>query len=66
MAPGMPPTGRLWPQDEAALYRYYELDYTGASLVDLDELEDGERAARLPDDTVTVGTTVQWLLDEER
>jgi hypothetical protein len=34
--------------------------------VDLDELEDGERAARLPDDTVTVGTTVQWLLDEER
>jgi hypothetical protein len=68
-APGMPPTGRLWPQDEAALYRCYELDHTGASLVDLDELEDGERgatAARLPDDAVPVGATIHWLLDEER
>jgi hypothetical protein len=62
-APGMPQGGRLWPQDEAALYRYYGLEYTGASLVDLDELEDGEgngldeRFA-----TVKVGPSPHWLL----
>jgi hypothetical protein len=43
-APGMDPAGRLWPQEEAELYAYYGLDYTGASLVDLDE-EDEEDAA---------------------
>jgi hypothetical protein len=36
-APGMEPGGRLWPQEEAELYAYYGLPYTGASLVDLDE-----------------------------
>jgi hypothetical protein len=60
-APGMPEGGRLWPQDEAMLYRYYGLDYTGASLVDLDEQDDGdsldERFA-----TVRVGTSPRWLL----
>ena len=35
-APGMEPGGRLWPQEEAELYAYYGLPYTGASLVDLD------------------------------
>jgi hypothetical protein len=29
--------GRLWPQEEADLYAYYGLPYSGASLVDLDE-----------------------------
>jgi hypothetical protein len=43
-APGMDPAGRLWPQEEAELYAYYGLDYTGASLVDLDE-EDEDAAA---------------------
>ena len=62
-APGMPQGGRLWPQDEAMLYRYYGLDYTGASLVDLDELDDSdgysldERFA-----PVKVGTSPRWLL----
>ena len=44
-APGMDPAGRLWPQEEAELYAYYGLDYTGASLVDLDEEEDEDDAA---------------------
>ena len=43
-APGMDPGGRLWPQEEAELYAYYGLPYTGASLVDLDE-EDEDAAA---------------------
>jgi hypothetical protein len=46
-APGMEPDGRLWPQEEAELYAYYGLPYTGASLVDLDE-EDEEDAAVAP------------------
>jgi sporulation protein YlmC with PRC-barrel domain len=41
-APGMEPGGRLWPQEEAELYGYYGLPYTGASLVDLDEDDDSE------------------------
>lgn len=43
-APGMDPAGRLWPQEEAELYAYYGLDYTGASLVDLDEEDDDDAA----------------------
>jgi PRC-barrel domain len=43
-APGMDPAGRLWPQEEAELYAYYGLDYTGASLVDLDEEDEDEDA----------------------
>lgn len=64
-APGMPPGGRLWPHDEAALYRYYGLEYTGASLADLDELEDGDGngSAHLFGDTVKVGPAPRWLLD---
>jgi hypothetical protein len=62
-APGMPQGGRLWPQDEAALYRYYGLEYTGASLVDLDELEDGEGNGKQDRfDTVKVGPSPSWLL----
>ena|SRR6266540_4084841 len=66
-APGMPAGGRLWPQDEAALYRYYGLAYTGASLVDLEELEDGEgnRDLSPPGDAVRVGPAARWLLDED-
>jgi hypothetical protein len=44
-APGMEPGGRLWPQEEAELYTYYGLAYTGASLVDLDEADEDETAA---------------------
>jgi hypothetical protein len=43
-APGLEPGGRLWPQEEADLYAYYGLAYTGASLADLDK-EDEEEAA---------------------
>jgi hypothetical protein len=43
-APGMDPAGRLWPQEEAELYAYYSLDYTGASLVDLDEEDEDDDA----------------------
>ena len=39
-APGMEPGGRLWPQEEAELYDYWGLPYTGASLADLEEDED--------------------------
>jgi hypothetical protein len=64
-APGMPAGGRLWPQDEAALYRYYGLEYTGASLVDLDELEDGEGNGSVDrlGDVVKVGPSPRWLLN---
>ena len=44
-APGMEPGGRLWPQEEAELYAYYGLDYSGASLVDLDEEDEEDTAA---------------------
>jgi hypothetical protein len=70
-APGMPPAGRLWPQDEAALYRYYDLAYTGASLVDLAELEDGEGGTDrngnppAPTDAVRVGPALRWRLDDD-
>ena len=43
-APGMDPAGRLWPQEEAELYAYYGLDYTGASLIDLDEEDEDDDA----------------------
>ena len=45
-APGLEPGGRLWPQEEAELYAYYGLAYTGASLVDLDE-EDEDAIAQV-------------------
>jgi hypothetical protein len=62
----MPPSGRLWPQDEAALYRYYGLTYTGASLVDLQELADGEGNGETSSyDPVRVGPALPWLLDSE-
>ena len=41
-APGMEPGGRLWPQEEAELYAYYGLHYTGASLIDLDEEDEDD------------------------
>jgi hypothetical protein len=44
-APGMDPGGRLWPQEEAELYAYYGLSYTGASLTDEDEDEAEDAAA---------------------
>ena len=43
-APGLEPGGRLWPQEEADLYAYWGLPYTGASLVDLEE-EDEDAVA---------------------
>ena len=45
-APGMDPGGRLWPQEEAELYAYDGLPYTGASLAEEDE-EDEEAVAVL-------------------
>jgi hypothetical protein len=45
--PGMEPEGRLWPQEEAELYAYYGLAYTGASLVEQDE-EDEEDGVATP------------------
>jgi PRC-barrel domain protein len=44
-APSMEPDGRLWPQEQAELYAYYGLAYTGASLAALDEDEEEEAAA---------------------
>ena len=46
-APAMAPDGRLWPQEEAELYAYWGLPYSGASLVELDEEDedDDEEAA---------------------
>jgi hypothetical protein len=44
-APGMEPGGRLWPQEEAELYAYYGLPYTGASLADLDEEDEDDAVA---------------------
>jgi PRC-barrel domain len=44
-APGMEPGGRLWPQEEAELYAYWDLPYTGASLADLDEEDEDDSAA---------------------
>jgi hypothetical protein len=49
-APGMPAAGKLRPQDEAALYRHYALEYTGASLIDLDEIEDEPAETSRPGD----------------
>ena len=43
-APGMESGGRLWPREEADLYAYYGLPYSGASLVDLDEEEEDPAA----------------------
>ncbi|HEX9343808.1 MAG TPA: PRC-barrel domain-containing protein [Actinomycetota bacterium] len=51
-APGMEPGGRLWPQDEAALYAYYALPYSGG----LDDLDDEEDIGG----TVTVGPSSRW------
>ena len=44
-APGMEPGGRLWPQEEAELYAYYGLAYTGASLIGLEEDEEDGASA---------------------
>ena len=44
-APGLDPGGRLWPQEEAELYAYWGLPYTGASLADLDEEDEDDTAA---------------------
>lgn len=52
-APGMEPGGRLWPQEEAALYAYYGLPYSGG----LDDLDDEDDLGG----TVTVGPSTPWL-----
>jgi len=36
-APGMEPGARLWPQEEAALYEHYGLDWSGDQTWDDDE-----------------------------
>jgi hypothetical protein len=43
----MEPGGRLWPQEEAELYAYYGLSYTGASRVDEDDDEDAAAVAQI-------------------
>jgi PRC-barrel domain len=57
-APGMDPDGRLWPEEEAELYAYYGLPYTGASLADLDEEDEDDAAvvAQLRDRPPTIQT----------
>ena len=47
-APGMEPGGRLWPQEEADLYAYWGLPYTGASLVEEDEEDEEDEEAVAP------------------
>jgi hypothetical protein len=49
--------GRLWPQEQEALYAYYGLEYTSASLVDLDEddEDDDEEPLEEPDAFVARG-----------
>ena len=42
----MEPGGRLWPQ-EAELYAYYGLSYTGASRVDEDEDDEDAAVAQI-------------------
>jgi hypothetical protein len=51
-APGMESGGRLWPQEEAALYAYYGLPYSGG----LDDLDDEDDIGG----TVTVGPSSRW------
>jgi hypothetical protein len=46
-APGMDPDGRLWPQEEAELYAYWGLPYSGPALGDLEDEEDAAAVARL-------------------
>jgi PRC-barrel domain len=58
-APGMEPGGRLWPQEEAELYAYYGLDYSGASLVDLDEEDEEDE-----EDTAAVVAQIRGLPPE--
>ncbi len=53
-APGMEPGGRLWPQDEAALYAYYGLPYSGG-IDDLDDEDDNGGTV-----TVAVGPAGRW------
>jgi hypothetical protein len=38
----MEPGGQLWPQEEADLYAYYGLGYSGASLADVEEPEEAD------------------------
>jgi hypothetical protein len=49
-APGMGAGGRLWPQEQEALYAYYGLEYTSASLADLDEDDEDDDEESLDDE----------------
>jgi hypothetical protein len=49
-APGMGAGGRLWPQEQEALYAYYGLEYSSASLADLDEDDEDDDEAPLDDE----------------
>ena len=70
-APGMEPGDRLRPQEEAELYRYYGLIYTGASLVDLededdeDEDEDDDDAGTFDEESVVVARVGRWTRGDE-
>jgi hypothetical protein len=61
-APGMEPGDRLLPQEEAELYRYYGLVYTGASLVDLDDEDDEDHD---DEDAVVVARVGRWTRGDE-
>jgi hypothetical protein len=46
-APSMDPGGRLWPQEQADLYAYYGLPFSGASLAEEDEEDEDAAVAQL-------------------
>jgi hypothetical protein len=49
-APGMEAGGRLWLEEQEALYAYYGLEYTGASLADRDEDDEDDDEEPLEED----------------
>jgi hypothetical protein len=58
-APGMEAGGRLWPEEQEALYAYYGLEYTAASLADRDE-DDEEDEEPLEEDDAAVARGGRW------
>ncbi len=61
-ASGMEPGDRLRPQEEAELYRYYGLVYTGASLVDLDGEDDEDEE---DEEAVVIARVGRWTRGDE-
>jgi hypothetical protein len=63
-APGMTPGGRLWAEEEADLYEYYGLEYSGPEQMDLDDIE--EQIDELdPDDDIVSASRMRGRFDDE-